>query len=128
MRFITMIKATKEYEQGLPPSPELLETMGKLTAEMTAAGVLLSAEGLAPSAAGTRVRYSRGRRSVIDGPFTEAKELVGGFAILQAASKDEAIALAQRVVEAHVQAGVPEVEIEIRPLFDPGTCGETAHR
>ncbi|CAG1009062.1 hypothetical protein BURK1_03611 [Burkholderiales bacterium] len=119
MRYMMMIKATPGYESGEPPPPALMEGMGKLTAEMMQAGVVLAAEGLLPSAAGTRIRYARGRQAVTDGPFAEAKELIGGYAIVRAASKAEALALAQRVVDVHVQAGVPEFEMEIRPLFDP---------
>lgn len=123
MRYLMMIKATKESEAGMPPNPALMAGMGKLSEEMMRAGVLLSSEGLTPSAQGARIRSVRGRVSVVDGPFTEAKELVGGFAILQASSKQEAIALASRCVDVHVQAGVPDCEIELRPLFDPAEFG-----
>ena len=120
MRFMMMVKATKEYEQGLPPNPKLLEGMGRLIGEMMQSGVLLACEGLKPSSHGARLAWSGGKRQVTDGPFTETKELIGGYSILQAKSKEEAIQLADRVVEVHVQAGIPHVEIEIRPLFDAG--------
>jgi hypothetical protein len=97
--------------------------MGKLTEEMAKAGVLLASEGLQPSSKGTRIRYSGGKRVVIDGPFAETRELIGGYAILQAKSKDEAIQLADRVVDVHINAGITEFEMEIRPLFGPEDFG-----
>jgi hypothetical protein len=118
-----MIKATKDYEAGMPPNPQLMAGMGKLTEEMTKAGVLFAAEGLQPSSKGTRIKVSGGKRTVIDGPFAETRELVGGYAILQAKSKEEAIKLADRVVGVHVEAGIPDFEMEIRPLFDPADFG-----
>jgi hypothetical protein len=120
MRYLMMVKVPpdSDYEAGKPPSPALMAGMGKLTEEMMRAGVVLSSEGLHPSRSGVRLRHAGGRTAVTDGPFTEAKELVGGFAIVRAASKAEAIALAQRVVDVHVAAGVPEVAMEIRPLYD----------
>jgi hypothetical protein len=126
MRFMMLIKANKDFEAGVPPSQKLMAAMGQLSEEMTRAGVVLSSEGMLPSSAGTRIRYSAGKRSVIDGPFTEAKELIGGFAIVRAASKQEALALAERVVAIHIECGVPEFEMEVRPLFDPGNCAEQA--
>jgi len=123
MRFLMMIKATKEYEAGAPPSPALMAGMARLTQEMMQAGVLLSAEGLQPSSKGLRIKRSGARRTVTDGPFAEAKELIGGFAILKAASREEAIALADRVITVHAEAGVPEIEIEIRPLYDMAEFG-----
>lgn len=118
MRYMMMIKGNADYESGRPPSPALMEGMGKLTEEMTKAGIVLASEGLQPTRSGTRIRVSKGRQSVTDGPFAEAKEVIGGFAIVRAASKAEALALAQRVVDIHVAAGVPEFEMEIRPLYE----------
>jgi hypothetical protein len=118
MRYMMMIKGNADYESGKPPSPALMEGMGKLTEEMMKAGVVLSTEGLQPTRNGMRIRVSKGRQSVTDGPFTEAKEVIGGYAIVRAASRAEALALAQRVVDIHVAAGVPEFEMEIRPLYD----------
>jgi len=119
MRYMMMIKATKDYETGIPPSTDLMAGMGKLTEEMTKAGVLLASDGLQPSSKGTRIKYSGGRRTVTDGPFAETRELIGGYAILQAKSKEEAIKLADRVVDVHIKVGIPDFEMEIRPLFDP---------
>jgi hypothetical protein len=117
MRFMMLIKATEDYEAGVPPEPALMAGMAKLTEEGIKAGVLLASEGLEPTSRGARIRYSGGKRTVIDGPFAETKELIGGYAIVQAKSKEEAIELANRVVDVHVDAGVAEVEIEIRSLF-----------
>jgi hypothetical protein len=117
-----MIKATKDYEAGLPPNPALIAGMGKLAAEMEKSGVMLASGGLLPSSQGARIKYSGGKRTAIDGPFTEAKELIGGYAILLAKSKEEAIALANRCVDVHIDAGIAEFEMEIRPMFDPPGC------
>lgn len=124
MRYMMMIKSTQDSEAGNPPSPQLMAGMGKLTQEMMQSGVLLAADGLQPSSRGTRIRYSGGKRTVTDGPFAEAKELVGGFAILKVASKQEALDMAQRVLDVHIQAGVAEFELEMRPLFDPADFGQ----
>ena len=91
MRFMVMIKANEDTEAGVLPSEELLTEMGKYNEELVKAGVLLAGEGLQPSSKGARVRFSGAERTVIDGPFTEAKELIAGFWLLQVASKDEAI-------------------------------------
>ena len=121
MRYMMMIKATPEYEAGMPPNPKLLEGMGKLVGEMMQAGAFVSAEGLQPSSRGARLKYVRGERLVTDGPFAETKELIGGYAILRAGSKQEAIALADRLLAVHLEAGISDLEVEIRPLFDsPG--------
>jgi len=127
MRYMVMIKASSASEAGTPPNPELMAAMGQLAEEMTRSGVMLSSEGLLPSSTGTRIRYAAGKRTLIDGPFAEAKELIGGFAIIRASSKDEAVALAGRVVQVHIDAGVRELEMEIRPLFDAG-CSEPLKR
>jgi len=118
MRYLMMLKGNADYEAGKPPPPALMEGMGRLAEEMAKAGVLLSTDGLQPSRNGLKLRHAGGRTSVIDGPFAEAKEVIGGYAIVRAATRDEAIALAQRVVDVHVAAGVPEFEMEIRPIFD----------
>jgi len=127
MRFMVMIKASSASEAGTPPSQELMAAMGRFAEEMTRSGAMLSSEGLLPSSTGTRIRYAAGKRTLIDGPFAEAKELIGGFAIIRASSKDEAVALADRVVQIHIDAGIRELEMEIRPLFDAG-CSEPQKR
>jgi hypothetical protein len=124
MRFLMMVKGDDDYENCKPPSAALMEAMGRLTVEMTQSGNLLSAEGLLPSRYGAaRVTAVGGKRSVIDGPFAEAKELIGGFAIMQAASLDEAKALVQRMIDVHEEVGVLDVDVEIRQLADGGGCG-----
>jgi hypothetical protein len=116
MHYIMMIKATAEYEAGKPPSPELMAGMGRLTEEYVKSGAMVAMGGLAPSSQGMRVKLENGRRIVTDGPFVETKELIGGYAILQAGSREEAIAMANRVLDVHAVACHGETEIEIRPL------------
>ncbi len=120
MRYMVMIKGGADYEAGLPPPQSLMEAMGKFAEEMTRSGVLVDTGGLAPSSQGMRIRLEGGRRSVIDGPFAEAKEVIGGYAIVEARSKYEALALAQRVVDIHADAGIRDLEMEIRPFSDCG--------
>jgi len=124
MRFMVMVKADKDYEAGLPPKPELLAAIGKLSHDMVEAGVLLETGGLLPSSRGTRVRASGGKLSVTDGPFTETKELVGGYAIVQAQSRDEAVELGKQFMEVHVTVlgSSYNGECEIRQLFDAADC------
>jgi len=111
MRFMTLYKPGKEAMA--PPSNEHLAEMGKLIEEMTKAGVLLSTEGLQPSAKAARVRISGGKLTVIDGPFAEAKELIGGYAIIQVKSKEEAIEWSKRFLKV-----VGEGESEVRQMHD----------
>jgi hypothetical protein len=118
MRYMMMIKANADYEAGRPPSPALMTAMGALTEEMMRTGVVESSGGLLPSAMGTRLAFTKGRRTVIDGPFAETKELVGGFAIVNASSREHAVELANRVLDIHIAAGVADFEMEIRPMFD----------
>ena len=128
MRFMMMMKADKNYEAGIPPSPELMAAIGKLTDDMVKAGVLVQTGGLLPSSRGARIRVSRGALTVTDGPFPETKEVIGGYAIVEAASRDEAIKLARRFMELHVAVSGPsyEGECEIRQLFDGSRCEEVA--
>src|SRR4051794_41356368 len=91
MRFIVLVKANKDSEAGVLPSKEILTEMGKFNEELVKAGVMLAGEGLHPSSRGARVRFSGGKRTVIDGPFAETKELVAGFWLWQCKSRDEAI-------------------------------------
>ncbi len=120
MRFIAMVKATKESEAGVMPSAEALNEMGKFNAELVKAGVLLAGEGLAASSKGARVKFGGDKPTVIDGPFAETKELVSGFWILQVKSKEEAIEWVKR---APFPKGT-ETEVEIRKVFDPEDFGE----
>ena len=124
MRFMMMVKATQDYEAGLPPNPELLGAIGKLTEDMTKAGVLMGTGGLLPSAKGARVRVSDGKLTVTDGPFAETKELIGGYAIVEVKSRDEAVALGKRFMQLHATVIGPSYdgECEIRQLFDGPNC------
>jgi hypothetical protein len=117
MRYMVIVKATKESEAGAIPSKELLNEMGKLNAEMVKAGILLAGDGLQPSSSGARVRFEGSKRTVVDGPFAETKELVSGFWILQVKSKEEAIEWAKRVP-------FTEGEIEIRRISEAEDFGE----
>jgi hypothetical protein len=122
MRFMMIVKADPGYETGRPPDPALIAAIGKLSEDMTKRGVLLQSGGLLPSSKGARVKVSEGKMSVTDGPFAETKELIGGFAILDAASKEEAIRLGTEFMQLHVDVLGQSYEgtLEIRPMFDPG--------
>jgi hypothetical protein len=120
MRFIVMVKATKESEAGVMPSEQLLADMGKFNEELAKAGVLLAAEGLQPSSKGARVRFSGAKRTVVDGPFAETKELVAGFWLWQVKSKAEAIEWVKRCPNPFAEG---ESEIEIRQVFEAEDFG-----
>ena len=111
MRFMVILKANKDSEAGVPPRWELIEPMIRFNEELVKAGVMLSAEGLQPSSRGARIRFDHGKRSVIDGPFAETKELVGGFWIIQAKSKEEAIEWMKRCPAPFGDDEVSEIEI-----------------
>lgn len=118
MRVMVMVKATKQSEAGLPPAEEfseMLAAMGKFNEELVKAGVMLAADGLKPSSEGKRIRFSGSQRMVIDGPFSETKELVAGFWLWQVKSMEEAVEWARRCPEPF--PGI-ESEIEIRPVFE----------
>ena len=115
MRFLSLIRV--EENTGKQPSERLMREMGTLMTEMKAAGKLLDTAGLAPTANGKRVRLRGGKLSVVDGPFAESKEVIGGYAMLDAASLDEAIALTRRFVELHVADGW-EIDCEVRQVFE----------
>ena len=115
MRFMMLIKANKESEAGVMPSTELFVEMGKYNEELVKAGVLLAADGLQASSKGARVRFSGDKRTVVDGPFSETKELIAGFWMIQVKSKEEAIEWARRIPQ---PAGSEDSEIEVRQVFD----------
>ena len=119
MRCIVMVKATKDSEAGVMPSEQMLREMGNYNEELVKAGIMLAGEGLHPSSKGARVRFSGDKRTVIDGPFTETKELVAGFWIWQVRSLDEAIEWVKRCP--NPMPG--ESEIEIRPVFEAEDFG-----
>jgi len=120
MRFMVMVKATKNSEAGMLPKEELLAQMGRFNEELVKAGVMLAGEGLHPSSKGARVKFSQGKRTVIDGPFAETKELVAGFWLWQCKSMDEAIEWVRRCPD---PMPGEESEIEIRPIFEAEDFG-----
>ena len=120
MRVMVMVKATKDSEAGVMPTEQLLTEMGKYNEQLVEAGIMLAGEGLHPSSKGARVRFSGARRSVVDGPFSETKELVAGFWIWRVKSMDEAIEWAKRCP--NPMPG--DSELEIRPVFEAEDFGE----
>jgi hypothetical protein len=123
MRFMVIVKATNESEAGVMGSEELLSAMAKFNEEMVKAGIMLDGNGLQPSSKGARIRFSGDKRTVIDGPFAETKELVAGYWIIQVKSKQEAIEWMKRCPNPHPDSR--ESEIEIRQLFELEDFGES---
>ena len=121
MRFMIIVKASKDSEAGKMPSRELLEAMGKYNEDLGKAGILLGGEGLHPSSKGARVRFSDDKRTVIDGPFTETKELIAGYWLWQVKSKEEAIEWVKRCPNPMPGS---EPEIEIRQVFEAEDFGD----
>ena len=121
MRFMVIVKASKDSEAGVLPSPKLLADMGKFNEELVKAGVLLAGEGLQSSAKGKRVRFSGEKRTVIDGPFTETKELIAGFWLWQVRSMEEAVEWVKRCPNPNNG----ESEIEIRQVFEAEDFGNS---
>lgn len=117
MRFMVIVKANKDSEAGVMPSEQMLTEMGKFNEELANAGVMLAGEGLHPTSKGARVKFSGGKRTVIDGPFAETKELVAGFWLWQVKSLDEAIDWLKR-------APFDETEVEIRQVFEAADFGD----
>ena len=116
MRFMMIVKANKDTEAGVMPDEKLLAAMMKYNEELAKAGALLDLSGLQPSSKGARIKFSGGKRTVIDGPFAETKELIAGYWLIQVKSKEEAIEWAKRCPNPHGEAA--EGEIELRPLFE----------
>jgi hypothetical protein len=117
MRFMVIVKADKDSEAGVLPSKEMLTEMGKFNEELVKAGVMLAGEGLQASSKGARVRFSGNKKTVIDGPFSETKELIAGFWLWQVRSKEEAIEWLKR-------APFENTEVEIRQVFESEDFGE----
>ncbi|MEA2764070.1 MAG: hypothetical protein QOK07_474 [Gemmatimonadaceae bacterium] len=117
MRFIVLVKADKASEAGTLPDEKMLTDMGKFNEELVKAGVMLAGEGLQPSSKGARVKFSKGKKTVIDGPFVETKELVAGFWVWQVRSKEEAIEWLKR-------APFEDTEVEIRQIFEDDDFGD----
>ncbi|MDQ6769754.1 MAG: YciI family protein [Gemmatimonadota bacterium] len=122
MRFMVMGMATKESEAGVLPKPEAVAAMQKYNEELVKAGILLAAEGLSPTSKGARVKFSGDKRTVIDGPFTETKELVAGFSIIQVKSQEEAIEWVKRAPNIFSPNG--QAVVEIRKLMDVEDFGD----
>jgi hypothetical protein len=122
MKVMVIVKATKTSEAGQMPSQQLLSDMGKYNEELVKAGIMLAAEGLQPTSKGARVRFSGKSRMVIDGPFTETKELIAGFWLWKVSSFQEALDWVKRCPNPHEE----ECEIEIRPLFEIEDFGDAA--
>jgi hypothetical protein len=121
MKVMVLVKATKNSEAGVLPGEELMVAMGKYNEELMKAGILLDGDGLKPSSAGKRIRFSGDKRTVIDGPFAETKELVAGYWVWQVRSMDEAVEWARRCP--HPMPG-EEAELEIRPFYELEDFGE----
>jgi hypothetical protein len=120
MRVMVMVKATKDSEAGVLPSQELIKAMGNYNEELVKAGIMLLGEGLKPSSQGKRVRFSANKRTVIDGPFAETKELIAGCWIWQVRSMEEAVEWLKRCPNPHCE----DSEVEIRPLYEAADFGE----
>jgi len=121
MRFMILVKATKDSEAGARPPEGLFAAMADYHEQLVKAGVLLDASGLQPSSKGWRIKYSGSKRTVIDGPFTEVKELVAGYTIIQVKSREEALEWTRRFPNPHLADG----EIEVRQLFELEDFGES---
>ena len=130
MRFMMIVTTNAASEAGTPPPPGLIAAIGVLTDKMKETGALVQTGGLQPSSNGARVRVSKGSMSVVDGPFAETKELIGGFAIVDVASKEEAVRLGREFMQIHLDVLGRSYEgtLEIRAMFDPADapCGSTA--
>lgn len=116
MRFMIIVKATRDSEAGIMPEEKLLAEMAAFHEELAKAGVLLDGSGLKPSSKGWRIKYSGGKRSVIDGPFTETKELIAGYTLIQVKSREEAMEWTRRFPNPAI--GGKDGEIEVRQLFE----------
>jgi hypothetical protein len=123
MRFMILVKANKESEAGVKPPEELFAEMADYHEQLAKAGVLLDGSGLQPSSKGWRIRYSGGKRMVVDGPFTEAKELIAGYTMIQVKSREEAVEWSRRFPNPTIDGG--DCEIEVRQLFELEDFGES---
>ena len=124
MRFLILVKASKDSEAGVLPDEKLFTEMGQFNEELVKAGVLLVAEGLQPSSKGARIKFSGAKRTVIDGPFAETKELIAGFWLWEVKSREEAIEWAKRIPNPTGEEGV----VEIRQVYEAGDLGEAYTR
>src|SRR5262245_18644402 len=123
MRFMMIVKATKDSEKGVMPTEKLIGEMQKYHEELQKAGVLLDASGLKPSKTGWRVKYAGAKRTLVDGPFAEAKELIAGYTLIQVKSREEAMEWARRYPNPSIDGG--DAELEVRPLYELEDFGES---
>ena len=123
MRFMMIVKGNKDSEAGLMPSEELLSAMARYNEELVKAGVLLDLSGLQPTSKGFRVKYSAGKRTIVDGPFAESKEVIAGYWVIQVKSKEEALEWAKRIPAPHGPDA--EGEIEVRQFFELEDFGQS---
>ena len=123
-RFMVFVPANEESEAGVLPGEEIIEAMTTYNEELAKAGVLLDLNGLQPTSKGARVKFSNGKATVIDGPFTEAKELVAGYWLIETKSKDEAIEWVKRAPFGEFSKQGGEVEIQVRQVYELGDLGE----
>jgi hypothetical protein len=121
MKVMVIVKATKNSEAGMMPSEQLLTDMGKYNEELVKAGIMLAGDGLQPTSKGKRIKFGGGKRTVVDGPFTETKELIAGYWIWQVRSMEEAVEWARRCPE---PMPGEDAELEIRPIFEAEDFGE----
>lgn len=124
MRVMVIVKASKDSEAGKMPTEKVLAAMGKFNEELSKAGIMLAGEGLHPSSRGKRVRFASGKKTVVDGPFTETKELIAGFWLWQVKSMEEAVEWLKRAPFGSAALDGEEAEIEIRPVFEADDFGE----
>ena len=123
MRFMILVKANKESEAGVMPTEEMFTVMADYHEQLAKAGVLLDASGLQPSSKGWRVKYTGGKRAVVDGPFTEAKELIAGYTMIEVKSREEAVEWSRRFPNPTLDGS--DCEIEVRQVFDLDDFGES---
>ena len=126
MRYMMMMKADKDYEAGKPPSPELIAAVSKLTEGLVKSGVMVGGGGLAPSSKGAKLQLKDGEVTVIDGPFTETKEVIGGYAIMNFNTKEEAIQSAKEFLKLHAEilGKSYQCDCEVRQMYEDGECGQ----
>jgi hypothetical protein len=126
MKFMYLVKGDKDYEAGVPPTPEMIAAMGQLIEKNAKKGIFLDGAGLQPTSKGYKIKVANGKMKVVDGPFSEAKELVGGYAVLRLRSKEEAIEFGREFMQVHIDVLGPQYqgEVEIRPFEEEPEDGK----
>ena len=123
MKYMMIALGDADYEAGKPPSPELMQAIGELAEKAARSGKLVFQAGLQPTRQGWRMGLAKGKPYAVDGPFAETKEVIGGFAIFECASRQEAMKFAQDFLDVHARCGVRDMVMEVRPLYGPGDMG-----